>query len=259
MIKAKISKVITWFGLLIITSTLVILMGAPNVKSDPAFPSPSLPPLQTHPLPPQLAQWQEGKDVGDYFDRIQTTSLGYLIWTKFPIAVYLEKSANNSEKWLQIVRQGMQEWSVYLPLQEIDEKEKADIIIDRSPPPLDAKINPETGLFDIPPARSAQTRYKFYLSQDNPPILNYRMTIKLSPGQNDRAILSAIRHEMGHALGIWGHSLFPTDALYFSQVRDSPSISPRDINTLKKIYQQPTRFGLKVPNPKSNDRENFRF
>jgi predicted Zn-dependent protease len=246
VIKAKISKVITWFGLLIITSTLVTVIRSSNVKSAPAFPSSSLPPLQVCPLPPKLAQWQEGKDVGDYFDRIQTTSLGYLIWTKFPIAVYLEKPGNNSEKWLEIVRQGMQEWSVYLPLQEIDEKEKADIIIDRSPPPLDAKINPKTGLFDIPPARSAQTRYEFYLSQDNPSILNYRMTIKLSPGQNDRAILSAIRHEMGHALGIWGHSPFPTDALYFSQVRDSPPISPRDINTLKKIYQQPTRFGLKV-------------
>lgn len=246
MLKAKISRAFICFGLLIITSALVILIRSPIVKSDSIFPSSSLPPLQVHPLPPQLSQWEEKKDIGDYFSQIQTTPLGYLVWSKFPIAVYLEKPPNHSEKWLEIVRQGMQEWSVYLPLQEIDEKEKADITIERSFPPIDAKINPETGLFDISPARAAQTRYQFYLSKDNPPILNYLMNIKLNPGQNDRAILAAIRHEMGHALGIWGHSPFPTDALYFSQVRDSPPISPRDINTLKKIYQQPTRFGVEV-------------
>jgi predicted Zn-dependent protease len=30
---------------------------------------------------------------------------------------------------------------------------------------------------------------------------------------------------------------------YFSQVRNPPPISPRDVNTLKRIYQQPTSLG----------------
>ncbi|XTZ12993.1 MAG: peptidase, partial [cyanobacterium endosymbiont of Rhopalodia inflata] len=38
-----------------------------------------------------------------------------------------------------------------------------------------------------------------------------------------------------------------TDALYFSQVRSLSPISVRDVNTLKKIYQQPTRLGWKLP------------
>ena len=69
------------------------------------------------------------------------------------------------------------------------------------------------------------------------------MTIEISPGLSQLAILAATRHELGHALGIWGHSLHQNDALYFSQVSDFPPISPRDINTLKKIYQQPTQIG----------------
>jgi predicted Zn-dependent protease len=34
--------------------------------------------------------------------------------------------------------------------------------------------------------------------------------------------------------------------MYFSQVREPPPISARDINTLKRIYQQPTRLGWPV-------------
>jgi predicted Zn-dependent protease len=56
-------------------------------------------------------------------------------------------------------------------------------------------------------------------------------------------IASAARHEFGHALGIWGHSPQPEDVMYYSQVQSPPNISPRDINTLKKIYQQTTRLG----------------
>ena len=34
-----------------------------------------------------------------------------------------------------------------------------------------------------------------------------------------------------------------TDVLYFSQVRNPPAISARDVNTLKRVYEQPTRLG----------------
>jgi predicted Zn-dependent protease len=73
------------------------------------------------------------------------------------------------------------------------------------------------------------------------------LTIQLSPDQSDRYTLATARHELGHALGIWGHSPLETDAMYFSQVRDSPEISIRDVNTLKHIYEQPTRLGWPLP------------
>jgi predicted Zn-dependent protease len=61
--------------------------------------------------------------------------------------------------------------------------------------------------------------------------------------QKGKYLPAAARHEFGHALGIWGHSLEETDVMYYSQVGEPPSISARDINTLKRIYQQPTRLG----------------
>jgi predicted Zn-dependent protease len=74
------------------------------------------------------------------------------------------------------------------------------------------------------------------------------MEVFLSPGLGESLLLATCRHELGHALGIWGHSDRESDALFFSQVRHSPSISPRDINTLIKVYQQPTRIGWPILN-----------
>ncbi len=213
-----------------------------------------LPTAKIHALPPTLASWQDPNHKGDYFDRVESTPLGYLIWSEFPVKVYIEKpnlsddaSASNirSEQWLSAVVAAVAEWNDYLPLIEVKKSEVADIVIERSPPPLNAKVNPETGLFDIPRARTAQTRYKFYLKGDKK-IVSARTIVEISPDRGDRVIKAAARHELGHALGIWGHSPDSGDALYFSATSDSPSISVRDINTLKKVYQQPTKLGWAI-------------
>ena len=209
-----------------------------------------LPIAKVHPLPISLAQWESKNNQKDYFSKIEPTPVGYLIWSQFPIKIYLAKptklldnSASNirQQQWIQAVRKAIAEWNIYLPLQETDNLELADIIMARSTPERKVELNPVTGLYDIPRAITAQTSYQFYW-QDHK-ILSHRMTIKVSPNLSKQAILAATRHELGHALGIWGHSPHQNDALYFSQVRDFPPISARDINTLKKIYQQPTRLG----------------
>ena len=115
----------------------------------------------------------------------------------------------------------------------------------RSQPEREVKLNPDTGLYDIPRAIAAQTNYEFYLTKD-PAVIALRMTVQVSPNFAGVSLLATIRHELGHALGIWGHSPEAKDAMYFSQVSDPPPISPRDINTLKKIYQQPTRLGWEI-------------
>ena len=76
--------------------------------------------------------------------------------------------------------------------------------------------------------------------------LYHRFAILLSPSQTGNYLLAAARHELGHALGIWGHSKLQSDALYFSQVRNPPLISARDVNTLKRVYEQPTNLGWNI-------------
>lgn len=222
--------------------------------------SSSFPTAKVHPLPISLIEWQDRQERKDYFTQIKPTPLGYLIWSQFPVKIYLAKpteSVDNSarnlrqQQWVEAVRKAIAEWNKYLPLQEVENPELANIIIERSIPARKVEFNPATGLYDIPRAITAQTTYQFYWQENQ--VLAHRMSIKVSPNLSQTAILAATRHELGHALGIWGHSPNPNDALYFSQVRNFPPISARDINTLKKIYQQPTRLGF----PKRSREDNL--
>jgi predicted Zn-dependent protease len=219
-------------------------------------PASKLPPLQVHPLPITLEQWQP-QERGEYFSHLVSLPIGALIWTQFPIKVYWDRPVTPDEptasfqqfqQWVRAVETAIREWDDYLPLVAVPQRENADIVIERDFPPLGSTFNAETGKIEIPRARTAQTRYDLAIGQAQPPILSHRMTVQISPRLSEAAILAAARHELGHALGIWGHSPVETDALYFSQVADTPAISVRDVNTLKKIYQQPTRLGGAIPN-----------
>lgn len=221
----------------------------PEASLDATLSELALPAAQVHPLPPSLAQWQEHQQ-GDYFESVEPSPAGYLIWSQFPVQVYIEpaNATNRAEQWYEAVSQAVQEWNPYLPLALTASPEAADITIWRSAPPIQqlepARSN-ESLIDRLPRIRAAETRYQFKVQHTTESFvtLSHRFTIYLSPNQTVDYTKATARHELGHALGIWGHSPNQTDALYFSQVRSSPSISNRDINTLKQIYQQPTHLG----------------
>jgi len=200
-------------------------------------------PAQIHPLPPTLLKWEDQTNSGNYFDQVKPTKVGYLVWSHFPIQVNIEQplelSPENAQAWTSKVTQAIQEWNAYLPLKIVTPAElgdlPADITIMRKSPPIKRLSSGEWSR-----ARSALTSYELY-SRNH--VLSQRFTILLSPSQTNEYVLAAVRHELGHALGIWGHSPLQTDALYFSQVRYPPHISVRDVNTLKLVYQQSTSLG----------------
>lgn len=236
-------------GIIIVATQLSNLVASQELAQD------RLPPFKTHPLPLFLANWQDREHQGDYFNQIQTTPLGYLIWSRFPIKVYLEKSFQAQEdtaeevrfrQWIETVRKAVAEWNVYLPIVEVENSQSADLVIERASIEREIKLDRATRRYEIPRASTAQTNYEFYLKASHPAILSHRMKIKISPNLSTTATLAATRHELGHALGIWGHSSRQTDALYFSQVKAPAHISARDLNTLKKIYQQPTKLGWSI-------------
>ena len=260
---AVLRRLITVLGLAMIAGLLVILT---NVQSGFVFaaftntltkttqysndlrsltPSPSSPSSlpKSHPLPPTLTQWQDKTNSGDYFSQVTPTQVGYLVWSQFPVQVYVEPpssvSGKQAETWVNAILQAVQEWSAYLPLAVVEKPEVADITIVRKAPPL--QTSPDN---KIPRARSAQTTYVTYIKNN---VLLHRFTILLSPSQTGQYLIASARHEFGHALGIWGHSPLQSDALYFSQVRNPPPISARDVNTLKRVYEQPSTLGWSLP------------
>ena len=236
-----------------------------HAQSQESAPLKGFPPLQVHPLPASLAQWQDPNNAGDYFHRVKPTKLGYLVWSEFPLKVYIDQATDSASEtaalnrlrgWSDAVLQAVQEWGNYLPLVVVERPDQAQISILAETPPLrrlapaaTKPSPPGNPRLQLPRARSAETRYEFYLQQADgqPPRLSHRCKISLKPGQPQKYIHAAARHELGHALGIWGHSDRKTDVLYFSQVRNPPSISVRDINTLKRVYEQPTRLGWPLP------------
>jgi len=264
-----LQRLITAFVIAIVTGLLVILMNMQSSAVFAAFPNiltkttqytialtslpptspapplpcppapPTLPTPKPHPLPPTLTQWQDGANSGDYFSQVTPTKVGYLVWSQFPVRVYVEPpeavSGKQSEAWVSAILQAVQEWNTYLPMDVVEKPEVADITIVRKAPPLQTSPN------KILRARSAQTTYEFYISKNN--LFSHRFTILLSPSQIGNYLTAATRHELGHALGIWGHSPLQSDALYFSQVRNPQPISSRDVNTLKRVYEQPTSLG----------------
>ncbi|MDJ0615436.1 MAG: peptidase [Calothrix sp. MO_192.B10] len=211
-------------------------------RSDRDLIAATFPTPQTHKLPPQLAQWQDSSNSGDYFSQVKSTPVGYLIWSGFPVRIRIAtpqlSNTIQANNWVNTVSQAIAEWNNYLPLEIVSQADVADITIIRKAPPLrfdrDRKITR---------ARSALTTYNLY-TQNN--ILHHRFQILLSPSQTGKYLLAAARHELGHALGIWGHSQKASDALYPSQVRNPPLISTRDVNTLKRVYQQPTSLGWSI-------------
>ena len=236
--------------ILLILCTLTILL---NFSIFLKAKENNLPPLKIHPLPTNLQQWK-GETQDNYFQEIQPHLAGYLIWSHFPIKVYIQPPNDNLspagltqfQQWQKAVRISIESWNPYLPLIEIENADKADILIYRRHPQIKAEINPETGLYNLPRAKAATTTVKFYLTETQPQQLRHTMSIEINPHQTFDYLVTNITHELGHALGIWGHSLNTSDVMYHSHSQKIPAISPQDINTLKKIYQQPTRLGWNI-------------
>ncbi len=229
-LKRSRRQLVIW-GLAITTGLLIVLTSSQSIAKPPILAA-----SQRHPLPLTLILWQDLTNSGDYFEQVKLTEVGYLVWSQFPIKVYIDNT--QVQTWL-LVRAAVKEWNRYLPLQIVEKPEIADIRIFFNSPPL-RKTN-------LLRARSALTRYELYIKQvSSTPVLAHRCTVILNPKQSSKYLKAAALHELGHALGIWGHSLVTSDVLYYSQVSNPPSISARDINTLKRIYQQPTRLGWEV-------------
>ena len=170
--------------------------------------------------------------AGDYFDRITVASNGRL--TRFDrdrIMVYVDTPPFESSDYKETLSQSLSLW------------EKG----------TQGKLNFEL----TPDVAAADIRIKWAYQQDRRQSSEYigeAMLIRGAEGFHveievslrDRASLkphppeviqTALLHEIGHAIGLWGHSDDPNDVMYFAATAKAPTT--RDISTWMKVSETP--------------------
>jgi predicted Zn-dependent protease len=234
----------------------------PSASDAPRPKGPCLPARLSEPIAAQGGvtppEWSPGagsgltasppaSGAGDYRDRISTTPLGWPRLDRWCVWVEPLSSAGPQtpweQRWLEAVDHALTQWQALLPLVRVNDPAAAQIRILRRRPPLrqgaSGRMVASNGRATLELRRVLRGDRSF---------LEPSVEVLLSPGQRQQAIEAAALHELGHAVGLWGHSDQPGDAMA-AIPGASPvlTLSERDRATLRWLYAQPTRFGIPLP------------
>jgi predicted Zn-dependent protease len=145
------------------------------------------------------------------------------------------------------VEHALDQWAALVPIVRVSDPEAAQIRIERRRPPrrTDAvgRLRASHGRASLVPEhvlRQGQWR------------LEPTVTVLLGAAQRPQALQATALHELGHAIGLWGHSDLGEDAMA-AVPGPQPVLVPseRDRATLRWLYGQPTSFGKPVPRPEN--------
>ena len=200
----------------------------------------------------------------DYFNYITLFSDGRITrFTQMPIQVYISQTIKDSP-YLPELRQAMQEWEAatekLITFQETDTSEQADIHISAGETILITHLDTRLGSAELTRINNSTqiifssdtTEQKIETKRntedqraDPKNEIDFKVNIILileSDGTIDELTQKEVRavclHELGHALGLWGHSPYEEDINY-AIISAAQHPSQRDINTLRKLYNTP--------------------
>ena len=176
-----------------------------------------------------------------YVGSLATTPLG---WPSLPHwCVWVEPPAHGEpdrweQRWITAVDSALDRWSALVPLQRVQDPERAQVLLERRKPPLRAvgrgwrASNGRSQLQLLEVRRRDVWRFE------------PQVTVLVSPHLRGEVQQATALHELGHAFGLWGHSPEPTDAMAVHQgQRPVLELSERDRLTLRWVRDQPNDFG----------------
>ncbi len=159
-------------------------------------------------------------------------------WKKMPIKVFI-KSGSDVPKWDesydQLLEQAFKAWSDQsgglVTFKFIDSEKNASIICRWTSDHKNMKNPAELGQTDT------------WVANDE--LLKAELSLLTSwPADPDKELSKenlrqTFLHEVGHSLGIRGHSSDPKDVMYFANIVNGPAeLSTRDLNTLARLYNK---------------------
>lgn len=197
----------------------------------------------------QISEWRQKifNMIGDNYIEQTPFDRGILRWdkNKFPlkVAIEYETKSNFPDYYKTEILTAISQWqssSGFITFSVINNKKDADIIIKIADPPQnDCK---EKGCkyvvgFTIPEIKGDLLKKSIITLYSKDPYGNF---------YSDKEMYNTILHELGHALGIMGHSYSTDDLMYmatdnsnnfYTPYRSSfQYLSSKDINTVKLLY-----------------------
>jgi|GEM_PF-1479804 len=172
-----------------------------------------------------------------YFQRIAMVSDGRVTrFTKFPITIYLGDSNINSN-YLDDLMYALKEWqdgsSGILSFEIVDKPDSADILISWSNKIEENYREHPLGMAEL--HRINQEKYYVEIQ------ICLRDPITAKPLSNDQMKI-VLLHEIGHAIGLWGHSKDKNDVMYYAD--ENLHLSANDIATLKTLYSYNNNYPI---------------
>ena len=202
----------------------------------------------------KISEWKKNihANIGNNYIEQAPSDANIIRWNKnsFPLKVYIDtkKLSDLPEYYTSAVSRALSQWDKsvdFVSFINADKKSDAQILIvfDKMP----ENICDESGIC------------KFVVGYTSPKISGHKLknmsiTIydKNPRGEyfSDKEVYNTVLHEMGHALGIMGHS-YSTDDLMYLQTQGNDIFTPyredfhylsgNDVNTLKLLYMlEPT-------------------
>ena len=209
--------------------------------------------MQVDPCPPVQAQQiridslrpSDLTNAPGYGSRLAISSSGFPVVPRWCVWVQPAERAEPNRwerRWFGAVDRALDEWSAVLPIIRVDDPQRAHVRVERRRPPRRRLAygwrasNGRSVLQVLEVKRQGVWR------------LEPLVTVMVSPDLRSESQQATALHELGHAFGLWAHSLVPSDAMAPVQGA-SPvlKLSPRDQLTLEWMRQQPSRFGLPLP------------
>lgn len=166
------------------------------------------------------------------------TPIGVFKWTKekMPITVFIgqgSKVPGYSTDFDEAFRSALDEWEMksngLVSFKIVDSPDKSDIDITWTDNLPNKALSAEAGNTSIICGEQGILKARMILLTIDP--------FERGRARGKRQLRNVCLHQIGHALGLNGHSGYPDDIMH-SQIIEQSGVSPRDLNTLKMLYSE---------------------